>query len=115
LSGSSSLTCPAWEPLPVAMLPPVLLSASSDYAIPATTSKYGFLHITCPIILCDIMEYILFVFVCTYAVFLCFGITGLFKMIHPISDDCIFEVYKYRVISDISTKRTTVEVLSLTL
>jgi hypothetical protein len=35
--------------------------------------------------------------------------TGLFKMIH------IFEVYKYRVISDTSTKRTTVEVLSLTL
>jgi hypothetical protein len=43
------------------------------------------------------------------------GSTGLFKMIHPISNDYIFEVYKYRVISDTSTKRTTVEVLSLTL
>jgi hypothetical protein len=41
--------------------------------------------------------------------------TGLFKMIHPISNDYIFEVYKYRVISDTSTKITTVEVLSLTL
>jgi hypothetical protein len=41
--------------------------------------------------------------------------TGLFKMIHPVSNDYIFEVYKYRVISDTSTKRTTVEVLSLTL
>jgi hypothetical protein len=40
---------------------------------------------------------------------------GLFKMIHPISNDYIFEVYKYRVISDTSTKRTTVKVLSLTL
>jgi hypothetical protein len=28
--------------------------------------------------------------------------TGLFKMIHPISNDYIFEVYKYRVISDTS-------------
>jgi hypothetical protein len=26
--------------------------------------------------------------------------TGLFKMIHPISNDYIFEIYKYRVISD---------------
>jgi hypothetical protein len=26
--------------------------------------------------------------------------TGLFKMIHPISNDYIFEVYKYRVFSD---------------
>jgi hypothetical protein len=41
--------------------------------------------------------------------------TGLLKMIHPISNDYIFEVYKYRVISDTSTKRATVEVLSLTL
>jgi hypothetical protein len=41
--------------------------------------------------------------------------TGLFKMIHPISNDYILEVYKNRVISDTSTKRTTVEVLSLTL
>jgi hypothetical protein len=36
-------------------------------------------------------------------------------MIHPISNDYIFEVYKYRVISDTSTKRTTVKVLSLAL
>jgi hypothetical protein len=36
-------------------------------------------------------------------------------MIHSISNNYIFEVYKYRVISDTSTKRTTVEVLSLTL
>jgi hypothetical protein len=44
-----------------------------------------------------------------------FQYTGLFKMIHPISNDYILEVYKYRVISDTSTKRTAVEILSLTL
>jgi hypothetical protein len=51
----------------------------------------------------------------TYSLICGMAYTGLFKIIHPISDDYIFEVYKYRVMSDKSTKRTTVEVLPLIL
>jgi hypothetical protein len=39
LSGSSPLTCAAWEPLPVAVLLPAQLSGYSDHASLATTSK----------------------------------------------------------------------------
>jgi hypothetical protein len=61
------------------------------------------------------------IYTCIMRVLVYFGtklicvIYRVIKMIHPISNDYIFEVYKYRVISDTSTKRTTVEVLSLTL
>jgi hypothetical protein len=43
LSGSSPLTCPAWETLPAATLPPAKPSGSYDHARPAITSKYGYL------------------------------------------------------------------------
>jgi hypothetical protein len=44
LSGSSPLTFPAWEAVPVATLPPAEISGSFDHSSPPTTSKWRHLQ-----------------------------------------------------------------------